>query len=395
MNYQDYEVEDFLLNRSFRNYCLGANEEDRAFWEEWIVLHPEKYGVVLQAKQLYELLNGNNTVQNYRDDVKTFRARLEQHLAADRTSAEFASADPSPTDSASTIQSAAGSQGVETSSGKSWFQQKWYWLAAAAVLIPFLFFITGKVTHSVPEGKVPGEYARVSSAGERKSFQLPDGTKVMLNAGSIIHIFQDFNKQDRQITLEGEAFFDVTRDAQKPFVIHTSSMDVKVLGTTFNIKAYPEDKMTEAALLNGSVEIRVKKDNSRILLHPSEKILIPNITRNTTPTPEKNAPGPGKNYSLGKLIANPVDSSIAEVSWTENKLAFTDNSFEEIATGLERWYNVSIQFEDPSLKQFRFTGTFDKKTIEQVLNALAASRPFEYRLEPGNKIVIKNVDIKN
>ena len=387
MNYQDYEVEDFLLDQSFRNYCLGTNQEDRAFWEEWIVLHPEKYGVILQAKQLYELLNGNNTVQNYRDDVKTFRVRLEKHLAAG-----LAPVGPAP------VESATGPAGVPPAPLSTFrVPKKWYWLAAAAVLIPLFFFITRKIFSSRPEGKSSGEYARISSAGERKSFQLPDGTKVMLNAGSIIHIFQDFNKQSREITLEGEAFFDVTKDALKPFVIHTSSMDVKVLGTTFNVKAYPEDKMTEAALLNGSVEIRVKKDNSRILLHPSEKILIPNNTGSSAPgtSPEKDLPESGKNYSVGKLIANPADSSIAEVSWTENKLAFTDNNFEEIAKGLERWYNVSIQFEDPTLKQFRFTATFDKKTIEQVLNALAASRPFEYQLEPGNKIVIKNIDIKN
>jgi len=388
MNYQDYEVEDFLLNRSFRNYCVGTNEEDRAFWEEWIVLHPEKYGVVLQAKQLYELLNGNNAVQSYQNDVKAFRARLEQHLAAGLTPADLAAVE------LTTGPSADLGPG---SSGKSRFRQKWYWLAAAVILIPFLFFITGKMTHFARENKSSGEYARVSSAGERKSFQLPDGTKVMLNAGSIIRISKDFNKEGREIALEGEAFFDVTKDAQRPFVIHTSSMDVKVLGTTFNVKAYPEDKMSEAALLNGSVEIRVKKDNSTILLHPSEKILIPNIAAGSASNTAaaKDIPEPAKNYSIGKLIANPADSSIAEVSWTENKLAFTDDSFEEIAAELERWYNVSIQFEDTSLKQFRYTATFDKKTIEQVLNALAASRPFAYRFEQGNRIIIKNIDMKN
>lgn len=388
MNYQDYEAEDFLLNRSFRNYCLGINEEDRAFWEEWIVLHPEKYGVVLQAKQLYELLNGNNTAQTYRDDVKAFRARLEQHLAGE-------GAVGAPADRVPVLPVMGGGDeapSIGNSRRRSWSSQKWYWLAAAAVLVPFLFFIAGKMTHSNPEGKFSGEYARSSPAGERKSFQLPDGTKVMLNAGSIIRIAKDFNKAGREISLEGEAFFDVTRDAKAPFVIHTSSMDVKVLGTTFNVKAYPEDKMTEASLLNGSVEIRVKKDNSTILLHPSEKILIPNIAR---PLPSKYAQEPEKNYSVGKLIANPLDSSIAEVSWTENKLAFTDESFEQIAAALDRWYNVSIRFEDPMLEQYRFTATFDKKTIEQVLNALSASRPFEYQLEGGNKIVIKNIDIKN
>ena len=390
MNYQDYEAEDFLHNPSFRNYCLGINEEDRVFWEEWIVLHPEKYGVVLQAKQLYELLNGNNTAQNYRADVKAFRARLEEHLAGEPSAGTTSAGGADEADLAGE-RTASGDEGMASGDfpGRSRSFQKWYWLAAAAVLIPLVLFITGKMNPSAPEGKISGEYARSSSAGERKSFQLPDGTKVMLNAGSMIRISKDFNTTGREITLEGEAFFDVTRDAGNPFVIHTSSMDVKVLGTTFNVKAYPEDKMSEASLLNGSVEILVKKDNSTILLHPSEKILIPNITG---AVPSKSVLGREQRYLVGKLVANPVDSSIAEVSWTENKLAFTDDSFEEIATALERWYNVSIRFEDSTLKLYRFTATFDKKTIEQVLNALAASRPFEYRLEQGNKIVIKNIE---
>ena len=98
---------------------------------------------------------------------------------------------------------------------------------------------------------------------------------------------------------------------------------------------------------------------------------------------------PGKRrYSIQKLSRNKADSSLVEISWTENRLAFNDNSLENIAAQLERWYNVSIRFDDEAVKQFRFTATFNKKTISQVLDALQLSRPFEYRTGEGGQIVI-------
>jgi transmembrane sensor len=371
MHYQDYEIEDFLLDPGFRNYCIGKNGEDLLFWKDWLLLHPEKYELVQQAKQLYLLLNGNNTAQAFQKDLHVFRERLEQHSVA---------VDP-------------------VKPRISWLKKRGIFMgavgAAAAVAAVVLLLIgrMGERSRFRPSvhKPLPVEYARASNPGERKSFQLPDGTKVMLNAGSLMHLSKNFNTKDRELTLEGEAFFDVAKDALKPFVIHTAAMDITVLGTTFNVKAYPGDKSTETSLLNGSVEIMVKGgDNKMIILHPREKIIIPNGYTNAPTAQTRIHPALPEHYRVEKLAFNSGDSSLAEVSWTENRLAFNDNSFAEIAAALERWYNVSIQFEDAAVKEFRFTGTFDKKTIEQVLDALAASRPFEYRLEEGNKIVIRS-----
>src|SRR5690606_22571909 len=108
------------------------------------------------------------------------------------------------------------------------------------------------------EAQLKYNSTEVSKPGERKSIQLPDGTKVMLNAGSTIHIAADFNATSRQLTLVGEAFFDVVHNAEKPFIIHTGAMDIKVLGTVFNVRAYPGDKTSETSLLKGSVEVTLK-----------------------------------------------------------------------------------------------------------------------------------------
>jgi ferric-dicitrate binding protein FerR (iron transport regulator) len=282
-----------------------------------------------------------------------------------------------------------------------WSKKRRYYAAAAVVILLACVLWIGQrsFSHAPLQPSLPLEYSRSSNPGERKSFQLADGTKVMLNAGSRMRISTDFNEKSRELTLEGEAFFDVAKDAQRPFIIRTSSMDIKVLGTTFNVKAYPADNIAEASLLNGSVEVMVKgPDSQKIILRPSEKIIIPNTPGSdlpVIPARKNNNAGAAQKFRIEKLSFSPAENFPAEVSWTENRLAFNDESFSEIAVKLERWYNVSIRFEDEPVGEFRFTATFDKKTIEQVLDALAASRPFEYRREEENKMVISKKGVKN
>jgi len=168
-------------------------------------------------------------------------------------------------------------------------------------------------------------------------------------------------------------------------------MNVRVLGTVFNVKAYPADKVAETSLLKGSVEITLKNDRQKkIILHPNEKIVLPNIVAEKSQTQKtaakKITPAPSE-YTIATLTY--IDSAVKEVSWTENRLAFTDNSFEEIVPELERWYNVSITIEDEAVKQYRFTATFDQKNIIQILDALQLTRHFQYEIEQNNRIMIR------
>jgi transmembrane sensor len=375
MDYGAYEAEDFLLDPSFQDYCLGKDEKTVRFWEQWMAANPGKHNIIRQARQLYVLLNGNHSAQEFLADEKAFHARFAEHLGDGREHSEELPAR---------------------------FPRKWYYRSAAvagslSILFLVIFFPRRMPTSSPSFSQpIPSEYVQTSKAGERKSFQLPDGSKVMLNAGSSLRIPAGFNRAGREISLEGEAFFDVARDGSKPFVIHTSRMDIKVLGTSFNVKAYPGDARMETSLLTGSVEVLVKDGrNEKFILHPSEKIIVPNSTKTfARPDPARaKAPFVGTtNYKIERLRFNNRDSSLSEISWTESRLAFNEDSFEAIALQLERWYNVSIRFEDESVKQFRFTAIFDKKTIAQVLDALQLSRPFTYRIGEDGQIVIGNPD---
>lgn len=393
MDYREYEAEDFLLDPSFRDFCLGKDENAVNFWLQWMADNPEKCNSVRQAKQLYTLLNGNHTAGGFAADEKAFRARFEEHLGE-----------------------AAEERRESARRGKITKKRFYAGAVSAAFMISCLIlWLTRQIpTHSPIAGKTIAKgYVQISKPGERKSFQLPDGSKVMLNAGSTLGIPTDFNHSRRDIYLEGEAYFDVTKDAQKPFTIHTSRMDIKVLGTAFNIKAYPGDALAEASLLTGSVEVLVKDlQHTKFILRPREKIVVPNsgeifgqphsifagpdstfaqidsMAALPDPTVAGTTAREKRHYSIQKLSRNKADSSLVEISWTENRLAFNDNSFEDIAAQLERWYNVSIRFDDEAVKRFRFTATFNKKTISQVLEALQLSRPFEYRTGEGGQIVI-------
>ena len=372
MRYTEYEAEDFILDVSFQNYCLGKDEKDVAFWERWIRDNPQKYNAAEQAKLLYVLLNGNHDAAQFAASRNEFQKAAEQHMA-------FSMPHTPVTEL--------------PASKKAGLRKLFLYGSTAAAAVAAIVFFAIRPAEQIPKGdfSLKYNYTEISKAGERKSFQLPDGSKVMLNAGSTINIAKDFNTHTREISLSGEGFFDVAHNPGKPFVIHTSSMDVKVLGTVFNVKAYPKDKLTETSLIKGSVEIILhNKAAEKILLHPNQKIILPNLNDNNAATtavkdpPKTNA----EDFKITGLTYSKVDSTLTEVSWTENRLVFNESKLDEIAAELERWYNITIRFNDEEVKQYRFTAVFDQKNIVQVLDALQLSRRFEYKIGENNNIII-------
>ncbi|MCH5718063.1 FecR family protein [Niabella hibiscisoli] len=126
--------------------------------------------------------------------------------------------------------------------------------------------------------------------GSKSSLVLPDGTKVQLNSDTRLSYNQSFGKQLREVTLEGEAFFEVAKDANHPFIVHTKTMNIKVLGTVFNVRAYDNEKNTQTTLLEGSVEVTLNKRNERnlVVLKPHEKIVANNDPDHVTPVKKMN-----------------------------------------------------------------------------------------------------------
>ncbi len=237
------------------------------------------------------------------------------------------------------------------------------------------------------------EYNELSiPMGSKSKIILSDGTQVWLNAGSTMKYPSYFKDNVREVSLEGEAFFDVAHDEDRPFKVNTSEIQIKVLGTKFNVKSYPDENIIETTLVSGSIEIESKQTGSRkkhfLKLEPNQKATFSRISHDLSLSdnsqPEKIEP-----LSIGAIqIDNKVNTEII-TCWKDNKLVFNRERFEDIATRLERWYDVQIIIEDSTLKDYRYTGTLEKETLEQALYALRIASPFEYTIDKNNIFIYK------
>lgn len=224
--------------------------------------------------------------------------------------------------------------------------------------------------------------------GSKTRVLLPDGSTVWLNAGSKIYYKEDFSGATRDVKLCGEAFFDVVKLPDHPFIVHAGAINIKVLGTAFNVKHYKEDKTLETTLLRGAIEVTTtEKKGNKILMKPNEKLVVASEPVNkakATKAFKKVA------FQLEKIDTSISKESLPETAWMYNRLEFRGDTFEELAHKLERWYNVKIEFDDEGVKRQTFNGSFEKETIQQALNALQKVAAFIYKIN-AHDIVIKSV----
>lgn len=236
----------------------------------------------------------------------------------------------------------------------------------AAVLIPLFIFAGGYLYYASTTNKL----IEVSVAyGDRKHLVLPDSSEIWLNAGTVFKYPKDFAQKERLVYLNGEAYFTVKRDAARPFIVKASQMSVKVLGTSFNVKAYPDDERISTTLTSGKVEVNTPSQSPRIL-RPNEQLTY---NRKTS------------QLSLAEIPADNTDS------WVAGKLIFTNASFPEIRQTLERRYNVVINNRIPLSETTRYTVRFlQNEGIEDVLNVLGDIIGFGYRKNGTNIELINN-----
>lgn len=197
--------------------------------------------------------------------------------------------------------------------------------------------------------------------GQISEFKLADGTRIWLNSGTRIKVPASFDAKHRMLSMEGEAFFEVTKDPQNPFFVHTSELSVKVMGTSFNVSAYQSDVNSEVTLVSGQVGIKERYGQRLAMLLPGQQLVYDKTT--------------------GKKLKREVDTSPYE-AWRDGKMIFKDCSLEYIAEKLERWYNVEINFNCEEITQLKFTGTILKnKPLSQVLEAITLTSPVKFEIE--------------
>ena len=206
---------------------------------------------------------------------------------------------------------------------------------------------------------------QVPRGGEYK-IVLDDGTEIWLNSASELKYPAHFVGNERRVCLVGEAYFQVARNEAAPFIVETRDMDVKVLGTSFNVSAYEDDENSHATLVEGRVEVDDKVNGEKVTLTPGEQALLQ-----------------GK-----EMVVREVNTKLYSM-WRLDRFTFASEDMEGVIRKLSRWYNVNFFFSNSSMKQKRFTGSLPKYSdISQVLKMIEMTTDIKFQVK-GNTIIIQ------
>ena len=270
------------------------------------------------------------------------------------------------------------------------FNYRLFWLltsvAVAAAIVALLFFFKSFPVLHVNSNQYTAQNTVTTRKGSKSNIQLPDGTMVWLNADSKLTYDDNFRGEIRNVHLQGEAFFEVARDEQRPFIIHTKTIDIRVLGTVFNVKAYETESNTETSLIKGSVEVSFHNNSGKkIILKPYEKLKVDNKSLAYRTVAEGEVVPQEKqeiNMVIGKIHYEKNDSMALEALWVRNKLVFDAESLEEVMRKIERWYNVkTIITVDEKSKATPYSAIFDNENLMQVMEALKTTGGFDYAIQ--------------
>ncbi len=237
--------------------------------------------------------------------------------------------------------------------------QRAYSRVAAILLIPLLIYSVYSGFYSKPLSEITSSVEIVSPKGARTHFQLPDGTKGWLNSGSSLKYTTSF-LSERSIELNGEAWFDVTHNEHLPFVVHTNALDVQVLGTKFNVAAFPDENLTEVVLQEGRVKVNGNKNSYTIKMKPDEKF-----------TYDKN------------VMSGTIQNVNAEQfsAWKDGLLVFRNEPLSEVLKRVGRWYNVEIILTDQELANFKYRATFHEEQVDEVIRLISLTVPIKYTFD--------------
>jgi transmembrane sensor len=236
----------------------------------------------------------------------------------------------------------------------------YYYRQVAAVLIPLIALSASLYFSYQPSHITAQAWLEINvPEGARIEFLLPDSTTGWLNSGAKLKYPAEFNR-NRKVELIGEAFFKVKHIEQSDFTVGVKDMDIKVLGTKFNVSAYSNEAVTEVVLKEGKVEIKGTTTSFSHTLHPGEKISF--------------------NHETSMLKETDVDPNVYS-AWTDGYLVIDNEPLSQVAKKLERWYSAEISIQNEALKNFRFKATFKEETLDEVLRFIAMTTPITFKIE--------------
>lgn len=354
MKYPEFSSDDFIKDDHFQQWVLSPDESNIRFWENFIRQHPHKQAEVQEARQFLLLFHFRES-----DVFQSRISSLKKRIDAEIDQPEHHPIQDTPL---------AGTLNLPPEGGVGVSGFRRYWYAAAAVtlvmLTTALYFLNPAVNRLL-SFSVQKE---VTARGHRTFVTLEDGTKIWLNAESRLTYPRSFRGEEtREVQLEGEAYFDVAENKQKPFIVHTSDIRIKVLGTSFNVKSYGKDRTIQTTLIKGKVTIESSLDSTRLTLLPNQQAVFEKESK--------------------KIFLEHKDEAVDYTSWRDGQLVFDDRPLSDIVNELERWFNVTIEVEDRASLNCHFSAKVDNKTLEEVLELFQDAEGIDYRID-GPKVFI-------
>ncbi|WP_294186822.1 FecR family protein [uncultured Sphingobacterium sp.] len=237
--------------------------------------------------------------------------------------------------------------------------------------------------------KAPNNQEITLSDGQQRQIVLQDGTKVTLNASSkIIYPASFKDSSTREVTLIGEAFFDVKKDPAKPFLIHTPRMEISVLGTAFNVRDYAGENEAETALVRGKVSIWKTGSNAqKFILKPKQKFVITKTaeSKEASPSSVHQSAASSMSVAIQPFVIAENDGSALETEWLLNRMTIQEERLLDIALKLERMYGVEIKITNQAIASKRYSAVFENEQLENILKALQTVNYFQIKKTGKNQ----------
>lgn len=362
MNIVKWTVEDFILSPEFRKWVLSPDVETNLVWEGCLSKNPGKLGEIKLAKEILINLSTKSYKLSVNDKEDLWK---KVDLETESIQEEGNTRKVIPLNANSTIKR------MEQSQMDPFRISQFYRVVAILAVCFGLSFLTATILHEKEEHiEVPFVYTEhITRPGVKSNLTLTDGSKVILNSGSRIYYVANFQTNKRELFLEGEAYFEVFKDPNRPFIVHSFTISTTALGTSFSINAYEKDAVN-IYLLTGKVAVADELDNhTGVFLEKGEAVLA------------------DKNGSLTKGKFNEERAT----AWTKGIILFEQTPIIEAIETLENWYGVQFDLKNKPAANLTVSGKFHNELLQNILIGLSYSARFQFEIR-DDKVRMNFID---
>lgn len=336
-------ISDLIKNEKFIQWVVNPNFETDHFWSRWISANPDRKTDVERARQIIQATGYKKNYEMQEEDYNMVLSNIIEYH----------------------------NQKKDQVFGRRSIIYRIGAIAASVAFLLFVAFLISKQNrseNSIGQSSIE-DIIKVTERGQKLRVALPDGTIVTLNSESQLTYSTPFLPSERNVSLVGEAFFDVVKDPVRPFIVHSTDVTTKVLGTSFNVRSYPNESESTVSVVTGKVQVSDGAGQQASLSPNTQGVFNPQ-KRQLLVTPFK--------------IQNVI-------GWKDGLILFERTSLGKVFSRLERWYGVNIKVEDSEVLEGEYTGRYKNASLEKVLEGVGFASGFSYRIEGKEVIITKNI----